>query len=132
MGVPISVLALQLCNTSVSGPNEYADGCLFEKRADWYPLCLGGGTGFGGWGPLRDVHPKKYTCLTKTIPVCQYNFISGASWGAPEFQRATFTQQKNYLLCTNFLFMHDGGQTHQVKHMFLRIMRMQVCNGHQH
>ena len=50
MGVRISVFAPQLCNTSVSGLDEYADGCLFEKRADWYPFCLGGGTGRGGWG----------------------------------------------------------------------------------
>ena len=46
MGVRISVFAPQLCNTSVSGLDEYADGCLFEK-ADWYPFCLGGGTGRG-------------------------------------------------------------------------------------
>jgi len=48
MGVRISVFAPRLCNTSVSGLDEYADGCLFEKGADWYPFCLGGGTGRGG------------------------------------------------------------------------------------
>ena len=25
----------------------YVDGCLFEKGADWYPFCPGGGTGRG-------------------------------------------------------------------------------------
>jgi len=50
MGVRISVFAPQLCSTSVSGLDEYADGCLFEKGADWYPFCLGGGTGRGVWG----------------------------------------------------------------------------------
>ena len=48
MGVHISVFAPQLCNTPVSGLDEYADGCLFEKGADWYPFCPGGGTGRGG------------------------------------------------------------------------------------
>ena len=27
---------------------EYVDGRLFEKGADWYPFCVGGGTGRGG------------------------------------------------------------------------------------
>jgi len=45
MGVCISVFAPYLCNTSVSGLDEYADGCLFAKVADWYPFCPGGGTG---------------------------------------------------------------------------------------
>jgi len=45
MGVCISVFAPYLCNTSVSGLDEYADGSLFEKGADWYPFCPGGGTG---------------------------------------------------------------------------------------
>ena len=35
MGVRISVIAPKLCNTSVSGLDEYADGCLFEKGTDW-------------------------------------------------------------------------------------------------
>ena len=30
---------------SVSGLDEYADGCLFEKGAHCYPFCPGGGTG---------------------------------------------------------------------------------------
>jgi len=51
MGVRISIFAPQLCNTSVSGlAYDYADGCLLYKGADWYPLCLGGGTGRGVWG----------------------------------------------------------------------------------
>ena len=52
MGIRISVYAPQLCNTSVLGLDMYADGCLFEKGANWYPFCPGGGTGrgVGGWG----------------------------------------------------------------------------------
>jgi len=50
MGVRISIFAPRLCNTSISGLDEYADGCLFEKGADWYPFCPGGGTGRGVWG----------------------------------------------------------------------------------
>ena len=34
MSVRILVFAPQLCNTSVSGLDEYADGCLFEKGAE--------------------------------------------------------------------------------------------------
>jgi hypothetical protein len=48
MGVRISVFAPYLCDTSDSGLDEYVDRCLFEKGADWYPLCVGGGTGRGG------------------------------------------------------------------------------------
>jgi len=50
MGVRISVFAPYLCNTSASGLDVYAGGCLFEKGADWYPFCLGGGTGRAVWG----------------------------------------------------------------------------------
>ena len=50
MGVRILVFAPYLCNTSVSGLDEYADGCRNQKGADWYPFCLGGGTGRGVWG----------------------------------------------------------------------------------
>jgi len=39
MGVRISVFAAELYNTSVSGLDEYVDGYLFEKGADWYPFC---------------------------------------------------------------------------------------------
>ena len=52
-GVRISVFAPWLCNTSVSGLNEYTqytDGCLLKRGTDWYPFCLGGGTGRGVWG----------------------------------------------------------------------------------
>jgi len=52
MGVRISVFAPLICNTSVLGLDDYADRCLFEKGADWadwYPFCLGGGTGMGIW-----------------------------------------------------------------------------------
>jgi len=61
MGVRISIFAPQLCNTSVAGLDEYADECLLEKGADWYPFCLGAGSGRGYWGGgvLRGVHPKK-------------------------------------------------------------------------
>ena len=61
MGVRILVFAPYLCNTSVLGLDEYADGCLFEKGADWYPFCLGGGHWKGVWGGGggRGVHPKK-------------------------------------------------------------------------
>jgi len=34
--------------------------CLFEKGADWYPFCPGGGTGrgvLGGEGGVKGVHP---------------------------------------------------------------------------
>jgi len=48
MGVRVSIFASKLCSTSVSDLDECADGCLFEKGADWYPFCLGGGTGRGG------------------------------------------------------------------------------------
>jgi len=61
MGVRISVFAPQLCSTPVSGLDEYADGCLFKKRADWYPFCPGGGTrrgvrGGGQGGPAQKSH----------------------------------------------------------------------------
>jgi len=48
MGVRISVFAPYLCDTSYSGLDEYVDGCLSEKGADWYPFCVGGGIGRGG------------------------------------------------------------------------------------
>ena len=47
MGVRISNFPPYLCNASISVLDEYADGCLFEKGADWYPFCPGGGTGRG-------------------------------------------------------------------------------------
>jgi hypothetical protein len=50
MGVRTPVFAPKLCNTSVSCLDEYADGCRFQKGADWYPFCLGGSTGRGFWG----------------------------------------------------------------------------------
>ena len=46
-GIRISVFAPQLCNTSISGLDEYADGCLYGKGADWYPFCPGGDIGRG-------------------------------------------------------------------------------------
>ena len=49
-GRPYLNFAPQLCNTSISGLDEYADGCLLKKGADWYPFCLGGGTGREVWG----------------------------------------------------------------------------------
>jgi hypothetical protein len=63
MGVCISVFAPLLCITSVSGLDEYADGCLFEKGADWSPFCLGGGSGRGVWGvgsPSGVPTPQRY------------------------------------------------------------------------
>jgi hypothetical protein len=38
-------------SATVSGLDEYADGCLFEKGADLYPFCLGGAPkeGARGW-----------------------------------------------------------------------------------
>jgi hypothetical protein len=36
MGVHISVFAPELCNNSVSGLDEYADGCLLDK---WGKCC---------------------------------------------------------------------------------------------
>lgn len=33
------------------------------KRVDWYPICLGGGTGKGVWGGVRGVQPTIRTCL---------------------------------------------------------------------
>ena len=63
MGVRTSVFAPLLCNTSVLGLDVYADGCLFEKGADWYPICTGGGTGRGfrggEGGPPQNVYMPK-------------------------------------------------------------------------
>jgi len=50
MGVRISIFAPYLCNTLVSGLDEYADGYRIKKVADWYPFCLGGSTRRGVWG----------------------------------------------------------------------------------
>jgi hypothetical protein len=47
MGVRISIFAPQLCKTSVLDLDQYADGCRIKRGADWYPFCLGGGTGGG-------------------------------------------------------------------------------------
>ena len=46
----------------MSMQDEYAGRCLFEKGADWYPFCLGGGTkrGVKGGGGGQ---PKNHTCL---------------------------------------------------------------------
>ena len=38
MGVRILVFAPYLCNTSDSGLDEYVDGCLFGKEADWQQI----------------------------------------------------------------------------------------------
>jgi hypothetical protein len=67
MGVRISVFAPYLCNTSVSGLDEYADGCIIPKGADWYPFLSGGVTGREAWGVsgLRGVHPKKTRAFQK-------------------------------------------------------------------
>ena len=48
MGVRISFLPHNSATVSVL--DEYADGCLFKKGADWYPFCPGGGIGRGVWG----------------------------------------------------------------------------------
>jgi len=50
IGVRISVFEPYLCNTLISVLDEYVDGCRIQKGADWYPFCLGGGTGRGVWG----------------------------------------------------------------------------------
>ena len=58
MGFRISVVAPQLCKSSVSGLDEHADGCLFEKGADRYPFCLIWGhrkRGLGGGWWVREV-----------------------------------------------------------------------------
>jgi hypothetical protein len=73
MGVCISVFAPQLCNTSISGLDEYADRCLFEKGADWYPFCLvwGTGNGVGGGGGAGGSTPKSIRAFQKKAPSCQ-------------------------------------------------------------
>jgi len=74
MGVRISIFAPQFCNTSISGLDEYADGCLFEKGADWYPFCQVGAleVGFGGGGEGGGGSSPKIICAYP-------NFFSGAS-----------------------------------------------------
>jgi hypothetical protein len=69
MGVRISVFAPQLCSTPVSGLDEYADGCLFKKRADWYPFCPGGGTRRGVRGGEGGSSPK----ITRAYP--KFSFL---------------------------------------------------------
>jgi len=69
MGVRISVFAPYFCNTLVSGLDEYADGCLFGNGADWYPFCLGGGTGrgvLGVGGPSGVSTPKSKRVVQKS------------------------------------------------------------------
>ena len=70
MGVRTLIFAPKLCNSSVSGLDEYADGCLFEKGADWYPSGLGGGTGRGVWGggPSGVSTPKSKRAIKKKHP----------------------------------------------------------------
>jgi len=53
--------------TPVSDVNENADGCLFIKGADWYPFCLGGGTGrgVGGGGLSGASTPKSIRAIPK-------------------------------------------------------------------
>ena len=70
MGVRISIFAPQLCNTSVAGLDEYADECLLEKGADWYPFCLGAGSGrgYGGGGSSGVSTPKSKRVVQKQNP----------------------------------------------------------------
>ena len=74
MGVRISVFAPYLCNTSASGLDVYAGGCLFEKGADWHPFCLGGGVGaleggVGGGGASGVPTPKSIRAIKNTLLV---------------------------------------------------------------
>ena len=71
MGIRISVFAPLLCNISVSGLDEYADGCPFVKGADWYPFCLGRGNGWGsgGWVVPRG-SPGQNLRVTSTSFFC--------------------------------------------------------------
>ena len=71
MGVRISVIAPQLCNSSVACRSEYADGCRIQKGTEWYFFCLKGTLEGVFWGgSLRGVHPKKSTCLPKQPASC--------------------------------------------------------------
>ena len=49
MGVRINFCSNTLQHFSFRS-YEYAYGCLLGKGADWYPFCLGGGTGREVWG----------------------------------------------------------------------------------
>ena len=77
-GRPYLNFAPQLCNTSISGLDEYADGCLLKKGADWYPFCLGGGTERGVWGGGGSgvSTPKSKRVVQKKIntPLCNRTF----------------------------------------------------------
>jgi len=81
-GRPYLTFAPQLCNTSVPGPDEYADGCLLKEGADWCPFCLGGGTGRGVWGvagPSGVSTPKSKCVVPKKLkkqPAPLQEFIS--------------------------------------------------------
>ena len=76
LGVRFSVFAPYLCNTSVSGLDEYANGCLFKKGADWYPFCLGGGTGRGVWGGGCQGGPAQKSY----VPIQNFIFWSLLIW----------------------------------------------------
>ena len=70
MGVRISVFAPQLCNTSVLGLIDYADGCLFEKGAVgtlfvWVGALEGR---FGGGGPSGVSTPKSIRAIQNKQP----------------------------------------------------------------
>jgi hypothetical protein len=70
MGVRVSVFAPLLCNTLVPDLDEYADGCRIQKGAEWYPFCLGGGTGRGVWGvggPSGVSTPKSIRAFQKKV-----------------------------------------------------------------
>ena len=90
MGICISVFAPQLCNTSISGLDEYADGCLFKNGAGWYPFCPGGGTGRGGVG--GGGHPKDYACLPKQTPARKQNQYIYPSWRDASANRIIVTR----------------------------------------
>ena len=78
MGVHISVFAPDLCNTSVSDVDEYADGCLLRKGADWYPFVRMGAPegGFGEGGGPQGCPPQKVN-----VPSQKKNSLVRSNYG---------------------------------------------------
>ena len=106
MGVRISVFAPYLCNTSVSGLDEYANGCRIWKGANIYPFfvfveALGGGLGRCGF--LRRSTPTFTWHGTST------SFLFGPPEGTPKINDhvwLNYTVYDIWYTCSGRPYLH--------------------------